>query len=70
MKLAEYARDAASLSLHGVNVKAVWRPGHCALALLVRGRGKAQSRRRSAAASLTRAFPRARADQRRARAAA
>ena len=36
MKLAEYARDAASLSLHGVNVKAVWRPGHCALALLVR----------------------------------
>ena len=36
MKLAEYARNAASLSLHGVNVKAVWRPGHCALALLVR----------------------------------
>ncbi len=36
MKLAEYARDAASLSIDGVNLKAVWRPDHCALALLVR----------------------------------
>ena len=36
VKLAEYARDAASLSVHGVNLQAVWRPDHAALALLVR----------------------------------
>ena len=58
VKLGELERTEASLSVEGLNVKAVWRPGHSVLAVLVCAR-LAQSLPRAAAnpGSLT---PRAR----------
>ena len=49
VKLAELWRNGDSLAAEGVNVSALWRPGQCALAVLVRGGSSASQAIRCAA---------------------